>query len=120
MKRVLLILAFFLLTVSFVSAQGNGNSNGNNGNGNPWAGYWPQQVITWLQNGGQVPMPLAVAVIREAREWGQQTFGLNQGQMIGKYLQGALTIEYIPTAPPSLIFRVSYGGGILIVGLEDL
>ncbi|MFN8395218.1 MAG: hypothetical protein U0176_11265 [Bacteroidia bacterium] len=98
-----------------------GNSNGNNGNGNPWAGYWPQPVITWLQNGGQVPMPLAVAVIREAREWGQQTFGLNQGQMIGKYLQGALTIEYIPTAPPSLIFRVGeLWGRDTIVGLEDL
>jgi hypothetical protein len=101
----------------------NGNGNGNGGwgnNGNPWAGYWPQWVITWLENGGSVPMPLAVAVIREAREWGMQNFGLNQGQMIQKYFQGQLTVEYVPTAPPSLIFRVSYGGGIVIISLEDL
>jgi hypothetical protein len=134
MKKFLALLVLLLVSFTFVAAQGNGNGNGNNGNGNgcgnngngnsnsnsAWSCYWPNWVITWLENGGNVPMPLAVAVIREARSWGQQNFGLNQGQMIVKYLQGQLTVDYVPTAPPSLIFRVSYAGGDLIVVLVDL
>ncbi len=133
MKRVTLWLLFSMLAFSATYSQCNGNGGyGNNGSGNggygnngnggnsQWANtHWPQWVITWLENGGQVPMPLAVAAIREARAWGMQNFGLNQGQMLVKYLQGQLTVEYVSTAPPSLTFRVSYSGGIAIVILQD-
>ncbi len=110
---------------------GNGNGgNGNNGNGNggygnngygqgnsPWANVnWPQWLINWLENGGQIPPLLAADVIFEARAWGQQNFGLSYGQMLQKYAQGSLTLEYISTAPPSLTFRVRYGGiDVLII-----
>jgi hypothetical protein len=129
MKKVISLLAFLFFAFTFIAAQGNGCGNGNNGNGNSygngnsssaWSGYWPNWIITWLENGGEVPTPLAVAVIHEARSWGQQNFGLNQGQMVAKYLQGQLTVAYVPTAPPSLIFRVSYGGGHVIIDLVDL
>lgn len=142
MKRVTLWLLFSMLAFSATYSQCNGNGNGNgnggygnngngnggygnNGNGNggnsQWANTnWPQWVITWLENGGQVPMPLVVAAIREARTWGMQNFGLNQGQMLVKYLQGQLTVEYISTAPPTLTFKISFGGGIAIILLEDL
>jgi hypothetical protein len=152
MRRLLSGLAFSLLIVTSVVAQGNGNgygnggngngygngSNGNNGNGNgsygygnpvngtgngygqgnsPWANVnWPQWLINWLENGGQIPPLLAMDVIWEARTWGQQQFGLSYGQMLQKYAQGSLTLEYISTAPPSLTFRVSYGGiNVLII-----
>ncbi len=152
MRRFLSGLAFSLLIVTSVVAQGNGNgygnggngngygngSNGNNGNGNgsygygnpvngtgngygqgtsPWANSnWPQWVITWLENGGQIPPLLAMDVIWEARTWGLQQFGLSYGQMLQKYAQGSLTLEYISTAPPSLTFRVRYGGiDVLII-----
>lgn len=65
-------------------------------------------------------MPLAVAVIHEAKDWGQQNYGMNQGQMVSKYLQGLLKLEYVTTAPPALVFRVSFGGGDLIIDLVDL
>lgn len=129
MKRLLGILAFGLLLVSSVAAQGSGgngnngngygnNANGGYGNGNgnangqvnsPW-GNWPQWLINWLENGGQTPPLLAADVIWEARSWGQQNFGLSYGQMLQKYAQGSLTLTYISTAPPTLTFRVLYGG----------
>lgn len=127
MKRLLSILAFLTIVFTASFAQGNGQGNGNGGYGNNsgnsnsgWAGYWPNWVISWLENGGTVPTPLAVAVIHEARAWGQQNYGLNQGQMIVKYFQGSLTVEYVPTVPPSLVFRLRYGGSDVIVVLVDL
>jgi hypothetical protein len=122
MKKLVTLVLFLLLLSSFVVAQGNGGGNGNNGYGNngQWGNAnWPQFVITWLQNGGQVPLPLAVAVIHEARTWGMQNFGLNQGQMIQKYFQGQLTITFVSTSPPSLTFRVAYLDGIGIMVLQD-
>jgi hypothetical protein len=123
MKKLVTLVLFLLLLSSFAVAQGNGggngNSNGNNGNGQWGNANWPQFVITWLQNGGQVPLPLAVVVIHEARAWGMQNFGLNQGQMLQKYFQGQLTVEFVSTSPPSLTFRVRYGGGDIIVVTDD-
>ncbi len=132
MKKILFLAVLLLFSFAFVHAQGNsgniGNGNGNSqqgwngGNGNnPWANInAPQWLLSWLQNGGQVPMPLAVMVIHEARTWGQQNFGMNQGQMVAKYLQGLLTIEFVSTSPPSLTFRVRLGGGDVMVILDDI
>ncbi len=123
MKRFLSILVFSLLvTIPILgAAQGNGNG-GNNGNGfgqansSQWANLnWPQWLTSWLENGGQIPMPLAVMTIHEAKDWGMQNFGLSQGQMLQRYFTGQLTITYISTSPPSLTFRVSYGGLSIIV-----
>lgn len=124
MKKLVTLVLFLLLLSSFAAAQGNGggngNGNGNNGNSQWGNANWPQYVITWLQNGGQVPLPLAVVVIHEARAWGMQNFGLNQGQMIQKYFQGQLTVEFVSTSPPSLTFMVKFGGGDVIVVIVDL
>lgn len=148
MKKYLGLLAFLLVSFTFVTAQGNGGNNGNgnggygnngnggngnsgnwnggNGNGgnsnNQWANFnLPQWLQTWLNNGGQIPHLLAAEVIFEARSWGQQNFGLNYGQMLQKYAQGTLTIEYIPNSPPApttpvvLAFRVRYGIGEIVI-----
>jgi hypothetical protein len=134
MKKFIVLLSFLFVAFSYLAAQSNGNGggngywngNGNNGNGGNtgvWAGSnWPQWVINWLENGGQVPIPMAMRVTWQTRQWGQQTFGLNYGQMVQKYFQGDLTITYLPTTPPTpiLTFRVSYGGGILIINIEDI
>jgi hypothetical protein len=135
MKRFLSLLAFLIFTLTFVAAQGNGNNgngngngwgnngNGNNGNGNgnAWGNAnWPNWLISWLENGGQIPPVLAHAVIWEAREWGRQNFNLNYGQMISKYVQGQLTIEYLSVAPPMLFFRVSYSGLGISVILDNI
>jgi hypothetical protein len=141
MRKILFLTVLLFFAFAFVHAQGNSGNNGNgNGNGNPQQGWnggngnpayngtgnpWaninaPQWLLTWLQNGGQVPMPLAVVVIHEARSWGQQNFGMNQGQMIQKYFQGQLTIEFVSTSPPSLTFRVRFGGGDVMVILDDI
>lgn len=134
MKKILFLAVLLFFSFAFVHAQGNSGNNGNgNGNGNPQQGWnggngnnpWaninaPQWLLTWLQNGGQVPMPLAVMVIHEARSWGQQNYGMNQGQMVVKYLQGLLTIEFVSTSPPSLTFRVRFGGGDIMVVIDDL
>ncbi len=121
---------------------GNGNGGyGNNGNGNggycippsggqangfgqgnsPWANAnWPQWLINWLENGGQIPPLLAMDVIWEARAWGQQNFGWSYGQLLQNYAQGTLTLEYISTAPPSLTFRLRYGGTTTVVIIDIL
>lgn len=132
-------MAFLLVSFTFVAAQCNGGNNGNgygnngngnngygngNGNGNsnanannPWANInAPQWLLNWLQNGGQIPLPLALIVIHEERTWGMQNFGLSQGQMLQKYLQGQLTIQFVSTAPPSLTFFMKLDGiGIITV-----
>jgi hypothetical protein len=118
MRRLLSGLAFGLAIFTSMAAQGNGNGYGNSGNGNGYGnngygqgdGSWANvDLITWLENGGEIPPRLAAKVIFEARAWGQQQFGLNYGQMLQKYSQGLLTIQYLSTAPPTLMFRVSYG-----------
>jgi hypothetical protein len=111
MRRILATIAFLLLAVSFVAAQGNSNGNSNNGNpasngvNNVW-GYVP---------GGAIPQALAVHIIQEARAWGQANFGLGLGQMMQLYREGELTIAYVPVVPPILMFRVSYGGNRVVV-----
>jgi hypothetical protein len=62
-----------------------------------------------LQNGNPVPTLLALDIIRQARDWGMQVCGLNLGQMIQKYFQGQLTVEFLATSPPSWTFRVRFG-----------
>ncbi len=153
MRRFLSGLAFSLIIITSIAAQGNGNGgygnngngnggygnngygnngNGNNGNGNggygnngfgqgnsAWANVnWPQWVINWLENGGQIPPLLAANVIWEARAWGQQNFSLGYGQMLQRYAQGNLTLSYLSTSPPSLTFRVAFGGLNVIVVVD--
>jgi hypothetical protein len=143
MRRFLSGLAFSLIIITSIAAQGNGNGGygnngngnggyGNNGNGNggygnngfgqgnsAWANVnWPQWVINWLENGGQIPPLLAANVIWEARAWGQQNFSLGYGQMLQRYAQGNLTLSYLSTSPPSLTFRVAFGGLNVIVVVD--
>jgi hypothetical protein len=147
MRRLLSSLVFGLVLVISVAAQGNGNGGngnggyGNNGNGNggysnppvggqangygqsnsPWVNAnWPQWLINWLENGGQIPPLLAADVIWEARTWGQQNFSLSYWQMLQKYAQGQLTLEYISTTPPTLTFRVRYGNLSIMVISDGL
>jgi hypothetical protein len=117
MKKILGILALLLVSFTFVAAQGNGGNNGNGyGNNGQGPSFNAQQwLIDYLEAGNPVPHWLALDVIRDAREWGSQVCGLNLGQMIAKYLQGQLTVEYISTAPPSFTFRISYGGHDVVV-----
>ncbi len=128
MKKILALILFILISLSVVQAQGNGGGNGNgngfgNGQGNGFAwgnGGGFNGLVTWLENGGQVPQVISLATIYKARNWGQQNFSLNYGQMVAKYAQGQLTVTYISTAPPSLVFRVAYGGFGITVILDDL
>lgn len=129
MKKILVLFSFFLIAFAAIHAQGNGNGNGNaygqgngNNNGNGWA--WGNAggfnaLVTYLENGGQVPQLISLAAIFKAREWGQQTFGLNYGQMVAKYVQGQLTVTYLSVAPPMLVFRVRYGGIHIDVILDN-
>lgn len=126
MKKILALVSFLLIAFTAIHAQGNGNGNGNaygQGNGNGWAwgnGGGFNALVTYLENGGQVPQVVSLAAIYKARDWGQQTFGLNFGQMVAKYAQGQLTVSYVSVAPPSLVFRVSYGGFGIIVILDSI
>lgn len=128
MKKILALVSFLFVALISVHAQGNGNGNAyghNNGNnnGNGWAwgnGGGLNALVTYLENGGQVPQVVSLAAILKAREWGQQTFGLNYGQMIAKYAQGQLTVTYVSVAPPSLVFRVRYGGIDIQVILDNI
>ncbi len=117
MKKYIVVLSFLLFSVSWVAAQNNGNGNGHGcGNGNSW----PSWVQSCLNSSTPVPMPVCIKVVRECRQWGQQNFGLNLGQMIQKYFQGEMTVELIQTAPPTLTFRVIYGGGAVVVILDNI
>jgi hypothetical protein len=124
MKNFVAVLVLVVLTCGGMYAQnGNCGNNGNGpGNGNPanGTGGWGsgQYLVSWLENGGSIPQPVAIAVIHEARVWGQQNFGLSLGQMIQKYNQGLLTVEFMYTSPPSLTFRVGFGGIEIAVILD--
>jgi hypothetical protein len=80
-------------------------------------------VRVWLENGGQgpVPMYLVTRVRLAARPWLIQTFGLSNGQIAQKWANGEITMTYLPTSPPTptLSFRVSFGGGLIIVDIGD-
>jgi hypothetical protein len=125
MKKILALVLFLLFSLSIVHAQGNGgNGNGNgqgNGNGYAWGnGGGFNGLVTWLENGGQIPQVISLAAIYKARDWGQQSFGFNYGHMIAKYAQGQLTVTYISTAPPTLIFSVRIGGQAVVVILDNI
>lgn len=126
MKKILALVLFLLCTLTAIHAQGNGNGNGNgqgNGNGNGYAwgsGGGFNGLVTWLENGGQVPQVVSLAAIYKARNWGQQNFSLNYGQMVAKYVQGQLTVTYLSVSPPTLVFRVRMGGLGIDVILDDL
>jgi hypothetical protein len=115
MKRYLSLLAFLLVSFAFVAAQGNGGNNGNGNNGNGPSVNAQQWLLTYLQNGNPVPTPLALDIIRQSRDWGLQVCGLYLGQMIQKYFQGQLTVEFVATSPPSWTFRVIYGGLSVVI-----
>jgi hypothetical protein len=124
MKKILALILFLLCTLTVVQAQGNGNGNGNgNGQGNGYAwgnGGGFNGLVTWLENGGQIPQVISLAAIYKARDWGQQTFSLNYGQMIAKYAQGQLTVIYLSVSPPTLVFRVRYGGIHIDVLIDNI
>lgn len=123
MKRLLSLIAFLFLLTAMASGQGNGNNGnayGQGGGNSNWSGAnWPGWLQNWLQNGGQVPQPLALAAIWKARDWGWANFRLHYGQMVAKYAQGQLTVTYVSTAPPTLTFAVTYGGLGTIVIIDD-
>ncbi len=119
MKKLLALCAFLFLAATFVAAQGNGGGNGNGNNG--LSGNNSSLALAqWLQNGGQIPLPMALASIREARDWGMTNFGLSLGQMIQRYFQGSLTVTFVSTSPPSFTFRVNFGGSDIIVIIDGL
>lgn len=123
MKKFLACVAFVFLAASFVAAQGSGgwNGNGNEGNDISWSsGAMPSIAADWLNNGGQLPQPLAMLIIHEAKDAGLANFGLSLGQMIHQYNQGLLTIELVATMPPSLTFRLISGGGTILVVIDAL
>jgi hypothetical protein len=124
MKNLVLFLGILIAASTIAVAQngcggsGSGASSGSgsgSGSGHGYHGHHNnRQMPAWVQsclNGtASLPQNICVRVIRECRQWGQQNFGLNQGQMIQKFNQGLLTVELIQTNPPSLTFRVTYGG----------
>jgi len=126
MKRIFAALVLLVLSYGFAAAQTNGYGGNGNNNASPyanaWSPRWPNIVIHWLQNGGQVPPLLTLAVLNEARPWFQQNFGLGPLQVLQKYAQGLVTITYVPTTPPAdvLTFRVGYGGIEVIAIVEGL
>jgi hypothetical protein len=132
-KNLLGLLLIVLLTVGVVVAQGNGGSgsgNGNHGHGlsgtqaqtSPYQN-WPMPVRVWLDGGGQgqIPMLLVARVRLAARPWLMQTFGLSNGQIMQKWANGEIVMTYLPTSPPTptLFFRVSLGGGLIIIEIGD-
>jgi hypothetical protein len=115
----LLLSAFFVLAVSgtaFAQCQpgGNGNGNGNaggNGNGNS------------VQAQAQAPITLqtALTAIREARP--ALNAQLGQSNTISfyynRYFSGLLTVEFLGTTEGADLYRVSLGGGSVIIGIDD-
>jgi hypothetical protein len=135
MKRYLSLLAFFFVTFSYIAAQGNGGGghqgsggsgsgsgsghNGSQSSTSPWAGMnIPNSWKHWLNNGGNMPGDMRDAILVKAATWGMQNFGFTVNQMKQRYNQGTLTIQYLTTAPPTLSFRVSYGGGNISVIID--
>ncbi len=128
MKKILALILFLMISLTVVQAQGNGGGNGNgngfgNGQGNGFAwgnGNGFNWLVNWLENGGQVPQVVSLAAIYKVRDWGQQNFQLNYGQMVAKYAQGQLTVTYLSVSPPALTFRVSYSGFGIVVILDSI
>ncbi len=127
MKKYIFVLSFLLFAASWVGAQNNNGWNNGNGFGsvtgsstslNP--NNYPSYVQNWLNTGGPIPFPMAIGAMRLSRHWARQNYGLSMGQMIQQYYQGDLTIDHIPTVPVGLLFRVSYGGGSVVVDLDDI
>jgi hypothetical protein len=105
----LLLSAFFVLAVSGTAiAQCN---PGGNGNGNS------------VQAQAQAPITLqtALAVIREARP--ALNAQLGQSNTISfyysRYFSGLLTVEFLGTAEGADWYRVSLGGGSVILVIDD-
>lgn len=141
MKKLVSLLAFTILVYTSVAAQsnggghGSGHGNGHQGSGSggsgsghqgsqssnsPWAGMnIPNSWKHWLESGGNMPGDMRDAILTKASVWGMQNFGLTVNQLKQRYNQGTLTITYVATAPPTLTFQVSFGGGLTIVIIES-
>jgi hypothetical protein len=115
----LLLSAFFVLAVSgtaFAQCQPGGNGNGwgngnNNGNGNS------AQAQAQLA----IPLQTALAAIREARP----ALNIQLGQTntlsfyYNRYFAGTLTVEFLGTTEGGDWYRVSFGGGSVILVIDD-
>ena len=106
MKKLLFAAALGLIGTCALQAQNpNGNNQGNT------QGWQQSPVLTWQH---------VQRALREARQWAQQNFGLNLGQMIQQYAAGNLTVELVDTAPPSWTVRISFDGAELLVVIDNL
>ena len=131
------MIALLLTSFSFVLAQGNGSGHngaqhgnggsgsgsglhGSNQNNSPWAGMnIPNSWKHWLDNGGNMPGDLRDAILFKASTSGFQAFALPLNLLRQRYNQGTLIITYVATAPPSLSFRVSFGGTDIILIIDN-
>lgn len=102
MKKLVAALALALLCCGAVAAQGNGNTNGNA-----------------YGQGATMPQAQVVRILRAAQPYFESQFGTSLGELIQAYRSGACTIELVATNPPTQTYRISFGGGILIVVMED-
>jgi hypothetical protein len=111
MKRFLSFLAFVLFAATIALAQ---NGNGNGGNSSyPTNGF----------NAANFPWPnsLVVHILQQAHPYFHGLFNVNQGQLLQAYRRGDCVIQFLGTGtvPSSLVFQVTFGGGISIVIIED-
>jgi hypothetical protein len=112
MKRFLSFIAFVLLTATIVLAQGGNGNGGNSTNNNP-NNY----------NAANYPLPHAVTVqiLQQAHPYFNGLFGINLGQLVQAYRRGDCVIQFLGLGnlPSTIVFQVTFGGGISIVIIED-
>ncbi len=104
MKKLVSLLALVLLTITFVSAQGNGCGNGNSGH-----------TMQQSQNG--VVWQTARKALKEAAPFFHQQMNLNFGQLVIRYMRSECTVSLVSTNPPTTnTYFVAVGGiGISVI-----
>jgi hypothetical protein len=104
MKKLVVVLALCALGWGTVSAQGNGNAN-----------YGVNQ-----NQSSALPNATVIRILREAQPYFEAHCGINLGQLIQQYRAGNCLIELVATNPPvTNVYRVSFGGGIILVVIDD-
>jgi hypothetical protein len=115
----LLLSAFFVLAVSgtaFAQCQPGGNGNGwGNGNNNG------NSAQAQAQAQPAIPLQTALAAIREARPALNVQLGQSNSLSFyyNRYFAGTLTVEFLGTADGANWYRVSFGGGVIIIDIDD-
>lgn len=98
MKKFFVVLAMLALVGGADVAYGQANNT-------PYSG----------SQSAPIPQNLVVKILQEARDY----FGMSLGQMIQAYRSGDCTIQWMQTNPPSMTFRVTYGGNHINIIIED-